>query len=151
MQDNENSNGIEFEILKIVFFIVTYLLITDGTNINDMSDVNDISKFSSFYNTLFIFSASTWVDCLSALQIQNKKRYYDGKGIGDSYISLIGSIIGIFTVSISMYCVCEKNVELLPVAIKVYYASLSYIFLKSYLVSRMILKKFANWLVIDYL
>lgn len=144
MQDNENSNGIEFEILKIVFFIVTYLLITDGTNINDMSDVNDISKFSSFYNTLFIFSASTWVDCLSALQIQNKKRYYDGKGIGDSYISLIGSIIGIFTVSISMYCVCEKNVELLPVAIKVYYASLSYIFLKSYLVSRMILKKFAN-------
>lgn len=144
MQDNENSNGIEFEILKIVFFIVTYLLITDGTNINDMSDVNDISKFSSFYNTLFIFSASTWVDCLSALQIQNKKRYYDGKGIGDSYISLIGSIIGIFTVSISMYCVCEKNVELLPVAIKVYYASSSYIFLKSYLVSRMILKKFAN-------
>lgn len=144
MQDNENSNGIEFEILKIVFFIVTYLLITDGTNINDMSDVNDISKFSSFYNTLFIFSASTWVDCLSALQIQNKKRYYDGKGIGDSYIPLIGSIIGIFTVSISMYCVCEKNVELLPVAIKVYYASLSYIFLKSYLVSRMILKKFAN-------
>lgn len=144
MQDNENSNGIEFEILKIVFFIVTYLLITDGTNINDMSDVNDISKFSSFYNTLFIFSASTWVDYLSALQIQNKKRYYDGKGIGDSYIPLIGSIIGIFTVSISMYCVCEKNVELLPVAIKVYYASLSYIFLKSYLVSRMILKKFAN-------
>lgn len=144
MQDNESSNGIEFEILKIVFFIVTYLLITDGTNINDMSDVNDISKFSSFYNTLFIFSASTWVDYLSALQIQNKKRYYDGKGIGDSYIPLIGSIIGIFTVSISMYCVCEKNVELLPVAIKVYYASLSYIFLKSYLVSRMILKKFAN-------
>lgn len=139
VQDTENSNGIEFEILKIVFFIVTYLLITDGININDMSDM---SKFSSFYNTLFIFSASTWVDYLSTLRFQKKKRYYDGKGVGDSYIPLIGSIIGIFTVSISMYCVCEKSTELLPIAMKIYYVSLSYIFLKSYLISSMILKKF---------
>lgn len=138
MQDTENSNGIEFEILKIVFFIVTYLLITDGTKINDES------SFSTFYNTLFIFSASTWVDYLSTLRFQKKKRYYDGKGIGDSYIPLIGSIIGIFTVSISMYCVCEKEIELLPVAIKIYYISLSYIFLKSYLISSMILKKCFN-------
>ena len=49
MQDTENSNGIEFEILKIVFFIVTYLLITDGV---DITDTSDISKFSPFYNTL---------------------------------------------------------------------------------------------------
>ena len=68
MQDTENSNGIEFEILKIVFFIVTYLLITDGTKINDES------SFSTFYNTLFIFSASTWVDYLSTLRFQKKKR-----------------------------------------------------------------------------
>lgn len=142
MQDAENSSGIEFEILKIVFFIVTYLLITDGINVTDTSDM---SKFSPFYNTLFIFSASTWVDYLSTLRFQKKKRYYDGKGVGDSYIPLIGSIIGIFTVSISMYCVCEKSTELLPIALKVYYVSLSYIFLKAYLISRLVIRKLVNW------
>ena len=141
VQDAENSNGIEFEILKIVFFIVTYLLITDGVNVTDTSDM---SKFSSFYNTLFIFSASTWVDYLSTLRFQKKKRHYDGKGVGDSYVPLIGSIIGIFTVSISMYCVCEKSAELLPVALKVYYASLSYIFLKAFLISSMVIRKLVN-------
>lgn len=141
MQDAENSSGIEFEILKIVFFIVTYLLITDGINVTDTSDM---SKFSPFYNTLFIFSASTWVDYLSTLRFQKKKRYYDGKGVGDSYIPLIGSIIGIFTVSISMYCVCEKSTELLPIALKVYYVSLSYIFLKAYLISRLVIRKLVN-------
>ena len=109
VQDTESSNGIEFEILKIVFFIVTYLLITEGIDITDTSDVR---KFSSFYNTLFIFSASTWVDYLSILRFQKKKRYYDGKGIDNSYVPLIGSIIGMFTVAISMYCVCEKSIEL---------------------------------------
>lgn len=142
MQDAENSSGIEFEILKIVFFIVTYLLITDGINVTDTSDM---SKFSPFYNTLFIFSASTWVDYLSTLRFQKKKRYYDGKGVGDSYIPLIGSIIGIFTVSISMYCVCVKSAELLPIALKVYYVSLSYIFLKAYLISRLVIRKLVNW------
>lgn len=141
MQDTENSNGIEFEILKIVFFIVTYLLITDGV---DITDTSDISKFSPFYNTLFIFSASTWVDYLSTLRFQKKKRHYDGKGIGDSYVPLIGSIIGVFTVSISMYCVCEKSIELLPVAIKIYYASLSYVFLKAYIISSMVIKRITN-------
>lgn len=141
MQDTENSNGIEFEILKIVFFIVTYLLITDGV---DITDTSDISKFSPFYNTLFIFSASTWVDYLSTLRFQKKKRHYDGKGIGDSYAPLIGSIIGVFTVSISMYCVCEKSIELLPVAIKIYYASLSYVFLKAYIISSMVIKRITN-------
>lgn len=138
MQDAEGSNGIEFEILKIVFFIVTYLLITDGVNISDTSDV---SNFSSFYNTLFIFSASTWVDYLSTLRFQKKKRYYDGKGIGNSYVPLLGSILGIFTVAISMYCVCVKSVELLPVAINIYYVSLSYIFLKAFVISNMVIKK----------
>lgn len=138
MQDAESSNGIEFEILKIVFFIVTYLLITDGVNISDTSDV---SNFSSFYNTLFIFSASTWVDYLSTLRFQKKKRYYDGKGMGNSYVPLLGSILGIFTVAISMYCVCVKSVELLPVAIDIYYASLSYIFLKAFVISNMVIKK----------
>lgn len=141
MQDTENSNGIEFEILKIVFFIVTYLLITDGV---DITDTSDISKFSPFYNTLFIFSASTWVDYLSTLRFQKKKRHYDGKGIGDSYVPLIGSVIGVFTVSISMYCVCEKSIELLPVAIKIYYVSLSYVFLKAYIISSMVIKRITN-------
>lgn len=144
MNSIQNSNGIEFEILKIVFFVVTYLLIPNGINTTNLSDANDISNVSQFYNTLFIFSASTWADYLSSLQVQKKKKYYNGKDIENSYVSLIGSIIGIFTVSISMYCVCEKSIELLTVAIKIYYISLSYIFLKAYIISKMIMKNFIN-------
>lgn len=136
VQDNESIDGFEFEILKLTFFIVSYLLIMDSINDNNASNI------SSFYNTLFIFSVSTWIDYLSSLYIQNRKRYYDGKGMGNSYIPLLGSIIGIFTVSVSLYCVCEKSDELLQLAIVVYYLSAIYILFKAILISEMILKKF---------
>lgn len=135
VQDNGSIDGFEFEILKLTFFIVSYLLIMDSINDNNASNI------SSFYNTLFIFSVSTWIDYLSSLYIQNRKRYYDGKGMGNSYIPLLGSIIGIFTVSVSLYCVCEKSVELLQLAIVVYYLSAIYILFKAILISEMVLKK----------
>ena len=135
VQDNGSIDGFEFEILKLTFFIVSYLLIMDSINDNNASNI------SSFYNTLFIFSVSTWIDYLSSLYIQNRKRYYDGKGMGNSYIPLLGSIIGIFTVSVSLYCVCEKSDELLQLAIVVYYLSAIYILFKAILISEMVLKK----------
>lgn len=142
-EDCSNSNGVEFEILKLVFFIVTYFLITDGLDIpNTLADASDSNPttYSSFYNTLFIFSASTWIDYLSVLRLQKKKRYYDGKYEVSPYISILGSIIGIFTVSISMYCVCEKGTEFFNVALVVYYISLIFIFMKSYVITDMIIK-----------
>ena len=139
MINKEQSIGVEFEILKLVFFIVTYFLITDGLNVSEMAELN----YSSFYNTLFIFSASTWVDYLSAMR-SYKRRYYDGKYIINPYITLIGSIVGIFTVSISMYCVCEKGFDFLNVAIVIYYLSLIFIFLKAFVITDMILYKIEN-------
>lgn len=72
MAKEEQTNGIEFEILKLVFFIVTYFLITDGMSVSAEVDGTIDTSFSSFYNTLFIFSASTWVDYLSVLRLQKK-------------------------------------------------------------------------------
>lgn len=138
MINKEPSTGVEFEILKLVFFIVTYFLITDG-----LTPLNTEMNYSSFYNTLFIFSASTWVDYLSAMR-SNKRRYYDGRYVADPHISLFGSIIGIFTVSISMYCVCEKGVDFFSVAVVIYYLSLIFIFLKAFVITDMILYKIEN-------
>lgn len=137
MAKEEQTNGVEFEILKLVFFIVTYFLITDGMNIPTKVD----TSYSSFYNTLFIFSASTWVDYLSVLRLQKKKRYYDGKYEVNPYISLMGSIVGIFTVSISMYCVCEKGSAFYEIAVVIYYVSLIFIFLKAFVITDMIINK----------
>lgn len=142
-EEYSNSNGVEFEILKLVFFIVTYFLITDGLNIPNMqtdTSVSNPNDYSSFYNTLFIFSASTWIDYLSILRLQKKKRYYDGKYEVSPYISIFGSVIGIFTVSVSMYCVCEKGNDFFNVALVVYYISLIFIFMKSYVITDMIIK-----------
>lgn len=141
MAKEEQTNGIEFEILKLVFFIVTYFLITDGMSVSAEVDGTIDTSFSSFYNTLFIFSASTWVDYLSVLRLQKKKRYYDGKYEVNPYISLIGSIVGIFTVSISMYCVCEKGPAFYGVAVVIYYISLVFIFLKAFVITDMIINK----------
>lgn len=68
-----------------------------------------------------------------------KRQYYDGKYEINPYVSLVGSIIGIFTVSISMYCVCEKGIRFFDVAVVVYYVSL--IFLKAFVITDMILYK----------
>lgn len=143
MINKEQSIGIEFEILKLVFFIVTYFLITDGLNISEVNNSGLEPSYSSFYNTLFIFSASTWVDYLSAMRI-DKRRYYDGKYEVNSYVSIIGSIIGIFTVSISMYCVCEKGADFFNVAVVIYYVSLIFIFLKAFVITDMILYRIGN-------
>lgn len=143
MINKEQSASIEFEILKLVFFIVTYFLITDGLNVSEVVNNEISSKYSSFYNTLFIFSASTWVDYLSAMR-SHKRRYYDGKYDINPYIPLFGSIVGIFTVSISMYCVCEKGPDFLNVAVVVYYLSLIFIFLKAFVITDMILYKIEN-------
>jgi hypothetical protein len=143
MINKEQSIGIEFEILKLVFFIVTYFLITDGLNISGVNNSGLEPSYSSFYNTLFIFSASTWVDYLSAMRI-DKRRYYDGKYEVNSYVSIIGSIIGIFTVSISMYCVCEKGADFFNVAVVIYYVSLIFIFLKAFVITDMILYRIGN-------
>lgn len=109
---------------------------------NTLADASDSNPttYSSFYNTLFIFSASTWIDYLSVLRLQKKKRYYDGKYEVSPYISILGSIIGIFTVSINMYCVCEKGTGFFNVALVVYYISLIFIFMKSYVITDMIIK-----------
>lgn len=141
MTKDNLSTGIEFEILKLVFFIVTYFLITDGLDDSQVSSVMMIRNCSSFYNTLFIFSASTWVDYLSAMRIYKRKRYYDGKYEANPYIPLFGSIVGIITVSISMYCVCKKGMEFFDVAVAIYYISLIYIFLKAFVITDMILNR----------
>ncbi len=141
MTKDNQSTGIEFEILKLVFFIVTYFLITDGLDVSQENSISTIQNCSSFYNTLFIFSASTWVDYLSAMRIYKRKRYYDGKYEVNPYIPLFGSVIGIITVSISMYCVCEKGIEFFGVAVAIYYISLIYIFLKAFVITDMILNR----------
>ncbi len=143
MINKEQSIGIEFEILKLVFFIVTYFLITDGLNVSGLNNSELEPSYSSFYNTLFIFSASTWVDYLSAMRI-DKRRYYDGKYETNPYVSILGSIIGIFTVSISMYCVCEKGADFFNVAVVIYYVSLIFIFLKAFVITDMILYKIGD-------
>lgn len=142
MDDREKKNTLEFEILKLVFFIVTYFLITDGIDLT----AEEITRqsYSSFYNTLFIFSASTWIDYLSVLKFEKNRRYFSGSfdnSVCMTYVSLIGSIIGIFTVSISMYCVCKKELEYLMVAVVIYYISLIFIFLKAFVITNMVLEK----------
>lgn len=141
MADGERSTGVEFEILKLVFFIVTYLLITDGLDVQSIAAGKTLSDYSSFYNTLFIFSASTWVDYLSLLRNMRCERYYYGKYEISSFVPLIGSVVGIFTVSISIYCVCEKASEFFQLAVVIYYLSLLFIFLKSFVITDMIINE----------
>lgn len=141
MKITDKENKLEFEILKLVFFIVTYLLITDGFSLADFSNHAKGINLSSFYNTLFIFSASTWIDYLSSLSFQKTKRFYDGSSNNAAYVSLIGSVVGIFTVPISMYCVCKKGDDFLDLAITIYYASMIFLFLKSFVITNLILKK----------
>lgn len=147
MQKEIRTNELEFEILKLVFFVVTYLLITDGlsyegfkflqTNLCDVSLKNSIS---AFYNTLFIFEVSTWIDYLSELAIVSKgKRFYDGSYRPDSLIPLLGSIIGIFTVFISIYCVCKKDIGLINVAVLAYYISLLFIGFRAHKITMIVL------------
>lgn len=144
MANEEHTASVEFEILKLVFFVVTYFLITDGMNVQGILCEAIVPNYSSFYNTLFIFSASTWVDYLSAMKNSKHRRYYDGKYEVNSYISLFGSVIGIFSVSISMYCVCEKGVEFFDLAVIVYYLSLVFIFLKAFVITDMVLNGINN-------
>ena len=126
------SNELVFEILKIVFFIVTYLLITDGVTNQDQLEKN----YSSFYNTLFIFSASTWIEYLSMIIFQkHKQEYYDGKHNSDTLIPIICSLVGIVTVSISLYCVCKGTVDYIYIALFVYYFSMFFIFVKAYTIT----------------
>lgn len=136
MNNKEMKDGIEFEMLKLVFFIVTYLLITDGLE-------GEIINYAAFYSTLFIFSASAWIDNLSELRFQNRKvfqRYYDGSDIGNPYISLIGSIVGMFTVTASMYFACKGQEQYFSMAMTVYYASSVFIGLKMWVIGESILK-----------
>ncbi len=161
MSKESTSISLEFEILKLVFFIVTYLLITDGINSTNIIAIitnittstlphitthitpNGYSDYSSFYNTLFIFSASTWIDYLSELK-HLKKRYYDGRYEISPYISLIGSLLGIVTVSISLFCLCKKGTDFLYVAMAIYYISLIFIFLKAFVIADIIVKQIKN-------
>lgn len=141
MANEEQSTSVEFEILKLVFFVVTYFLITDGLNVQNTATETISSNYSSFYNTLFIFSASTWADYLSSMRSLKYRRYYDGKYEVSSFVPLLGSVIGIFTVSISMYCVCEKGNEFFDLAVVIYYLSLVFIFLKAFVITDMVLNK----------
>ncbi len=139
MHRESKSIKLEFEILKLVFFIVSYFLITEGIG---TGSVPDEVGLSSFYNTLFIFSASAWSDYLSLLNSSEfNKRYYDGRYETNPYIALVGSLVGIFTVSISLYCICKNGPELYGVALCIYYISLIYIGLKSVVITDLIIKK----------
>ena len=137
----QDSNKIAFELLKLTFFAVTYLLIAD--NIGSTNECHP-NNYLSFYNTLFIFSASTWVDYLSILGIHLKKRYYEGNDIEEFYIPIIGSIIGTFTVIISMYCVCKNDTNMLVYAKITYCISSIYLIIKSYSITSMIIKEIDN-------
>ena len=78
---------------------------------------------------------------MSSLSFQKTKRFYDGSSNNAAYVSLIGSVVGIFTVPISMYCVCKKGDDFLDLAITIYYASMIFLFLKSFVITNLILKK----------
>jgi len=137
MSQIENTENLELEILKIVFFVVSYMLIPDGL----FNDQGEAIGFSTFCNTMFIFAASTWADYLSLMYAESRKRYYKEQSVETFYCSLVGSVIGACTVAISIYCVCVREIDLLPIAVGVYRVLASYIVLKTILIISGIIKR----------
>jgi hypothetical protein len=138
MTNESKSTGIEFEILKLVFFSVTYLLITDGMTYD--ADTSTYANTYQFYNSLFIFSASTWVDYLSVFRTAINKRYYSSIDDCNTLDVVYGSVIGAIIVVISMYCVCKKNDEFINLSLFIYHLSIVFFVLKAHIITKMILK-----------
>lgn len=167
MIDREELTNVAFEMLKLLFFIVTYFLIIDAFNtvqsntvliydleklkeipakelfeelISALENIKDVG-LSSFYNTLFIFSASTWIDYLSAMKdaIRSDNKY-DGKYFVHPYVNLIGTVFGFFTTTISLLCVFFKySPKFIIWGAFVYGVLLFFLSLKAFVVTDMLL------------
>lgn len=162
MIDREDLTNVAFEMLKLLFFIVTYFLIIDTFNtvtlgeafnmqklellswkelMEDIANTISDSGLSSFYNTLFIFSASTWIDYLSAMKdsIRSDNKY-DGKYSVHPLVNLVGAVLGFFTTTISLLCVFFKYSPMFIFwGALIYWVSILFLSLKALVVTDMLL------------
>ena len=80
MIDREEMTDVAFEMLKLLFFVVAYFLMASEVGTDGVGVEKRITETAAFYNTLFIFSATTWIDYLSSMKDSIREGYsYNGK------------------------------------------------------------------------
>lgn len=147
MIDREEMTDVAFEMLKLLFFVVAYFLMASEVGTDGVGVEKRITETAAFYNTLFIFSATTWIDYLSSMKDSIREGYsYNGKYTYDANICILGSGIGFINTFISLICVFSKKDSVFDYCgALVYWVSLIFIIIKAFVIMEIILHIKKTW------
>ena len=147
MIDREEMTDVAFEMLKLLFFVVAYFLMASELGTSGDGIEKKITETAAFYNTLFIFSATTWIDYLSSMKDSIRDGYsYSGKYTYDVSICILGASIGFFNTFISLICVFLKQDSAFDYCgALVYWVSLVFIVMKAFVITDMVLHIKKAW------